>query len=116
MQNNVELAFICDTNYVKPTYITITSAINSKKETSVYKIYVIASNLSEEDKNLLKSLSNQNVTVNIIEKNVIEANKINNKYLQNYSSAILLKLELEKILSSSNKVNETCKLAFFSFS
>lgn len=57
MKNNtVAIAFICDNGYVIPTLTAIQSLVSNKQETTIYKIYVVTSELNESNTNYLRML------------------------------------------------------------
>ena len=49
MSNNISVVYICDEKYVMPTCVSIQSIYENKKD-SVYDIYVIGIDLSQNSK------------------------------------------------------------------
>ena len=54
--DTVAIALICDEKFVLPTAVAIQSLIGSKLPQSAYKVYVVASGVTEEQVQLLESL------------------------------------------------------------
>lgn len=62
----IPVVYITDNNFVMQTAVSITSLIYNRKNTN-YKIYVIGSDLSSNNIEILKTLSTKNVSVEVIE-------------------------------------------------
>ncbi len=69
MNEYISIVLICDDNYIIPTSVAITSMIESKKQESKYRIYIVAASLSEDNENLFKTFAVKNVEINIIKEN-----------------------------------------------
>lgn len=69
MNEYISIVLICDDNYIIPTSVAITSMIDSKKQESKYRIYIVAASLSEDNENLFKTFAVKNVEINIIKEN-----------------------------------------------
>ena len=103
----VSVVFICDDNYVIPTSVAISSMIKNKKDDTYYQVYVIASELKDENIIKLKSLKQEDVNIEIV-----EASRDGLKQLHSFSSdAIcvasidaLLKFYLSELLPEEEKV------------
>ncbi len=94
----IPVCFICDEKYVMPTAVAITSAIMNKNGDTMYEIYVVANNLSNESINILKSMETESARIIIINANIdekFERFKIANFHV---TTSALIKFELPKLL------------------
>ena len=102
--NNINIAYITDSNYIMQTYISILSLKSNKEGNSKYVIYIIGYNCNEKDFEDIVKLNDNSFEIQIVTKNTINIQDIHNEYVKNYSPAIFLKLQLEKILPQCEKV------------
>lgn len=103
----ISLAFICDDSFVMQTATAVTSCTVNKKPDSVYKIFIITSNVSAKNLELLNKLSRKNCHITIIEGNTKKLEGLHNFRQGGYLSATeaaLLKFELPEILPELEKV------------
>jgi len=63
----MNLAFICDENYVLPTIVAIKSLKQNKDLDSAYKIHVLASDITEKSRKLLCSLAEDSIIIDILD-------------------------------------------------
>lgn len=104
----IPIVYITDNNFVMQTAVSITSLIYNRKKTN-YKVYIISSNLSTKNANILKRLSNKNISVEIIEGNL---QKIQNLHVTNEdckkhisaTEAALFKFQLPNIFHQYSKI------------
>ena len=66
MKNKVNLCFLADDNYVMQTVVTINSIFLNKNDDTLYDIYVILNNGSEENIKKIKEMENSSFKINII--------------------------------------------------
>jgi len=59
----INICFICDSGYVKPTAVAIESLKVNRSHDAIYNIFVIGTELSQKDKSLFTSLSCKNFVV-----------------------------------------------------
>ena len=102
MINTIPIALVTDNNYVMPTLVTLESLIKNKNPESIYSIYVIADNITNESKLLLKDLECEKVTINIID----YENSYRNVYNENIyvSNATFIRFDIPKILVNYDKI------------
>lgn len=62
----INICMICDNDYVMPTLVALTSIIRNKNESTSYNIYIIASDLSDNNIALFNSKNSKNININII--------------------------------------------------
>ena len=107
MCKEVPIVFISDNDYVLPTTVAIKSLVLNKKETTSYKIYIIASDISQDNKELFKRFESDMVSVEIIEQNCNEFNHLHT-FDENSicvaSIAALLKFLIPQIIADYEKV------------
>ena len=102
MKNNtVAIAFICDNGYVIPTLTAIHSLMSNKREVTIYKIYVVTSELSESNIKLFEGHIKENIEISVIPANI---DKIKGIHIQEKNShcvateAALLKFYLPELI------------------
>lgn len=104
----IPVVYITDNNFVMQTSVSITSLIYNRKKSN-YKIYIIGSNLTQENINLLNKLSTKNSVIEIIEgdiskiKNLHIFNEDSEKYLSATESA-LFKFQIPHIFKNHSKI------------
>lgn len=94
---NVSIALITDDNYIVPTIVTITSLQINKKETTLYDIYVIGCNLSDENKTTLGKIG-----TNVIDSKILLPEFENSH--PHVSVAALSKFNLPNIFEMLDKI------------
>ena len=99
----INICFICDSGYVKPTAVAMESLKVNRSRDAIYKIFVVETNLSDKDKELLTSLSRKNFLVEIIHFVVPEVLKNVNKSRYVPISA-MTKFYLPKIFKDLDKI------------
>ena len=102
----IPIIFITDNNYVLPTAVAINSLIKNKNEQNIYKIFVLYTDLSEENKNKFLEYNQTNVTVELIRPENSEyllsvKQKRENDYV---SPAVLFKFAIPKMFQNYEKV------------
>ncbi len=65
--NTIPVVFALDDGYAIPTAVAITSLLDNKNNSTFYKIYLLTPELSEKHYKRLKSLENNECSINIIE-------------------------------------------------
>ncbi|MFO7569783.1 MAG: glycosyltransferase, partial [Smithellaceae bacterium] len=99
---DVSVAFICDSTYVLPTGVAVTSLICNRKPDTVCDIYIIASNLTQADIATFRAFTKQDVKIHIIE---ASSEKYRNaEHFGHISTATYLKFELPDLLLDLDKV------------
>lgn len=104
MKDNKEIniVFITDDAYAKPTSVAMTSLLKNTDNNMKYVIYLISKNVSKENEDKFKQIQSENVKVNIIQVNP----KDNEKLIQAHnpvSLAALLKFDIANILKDLDK-------------
>ena len=102
------IVFICDNNYVMPTIVSIYSLLVNKRNNTVYKIYIFADNITDENKNKIKETCNYKR----VEVSIIDFSSDNLHYLhgdskaKNLSASIaaLQKFNIPEYLTNIDKV------------
>ena len=105
-QTQVNIVLITDSRYTTPTMISMLSAIENKCPNSIYNYYIVAENITSQDKNnilKLKSLSPQTVNINIIDQEEPDLPFENMQRFLQYKVG-MHKIFLPKILSNLDKV------------
>lgn len=69
MPSKINICMITDNNYVIPTAVAMTSAIENKNKSSHYHFYLLLNNVSDDNKNKLLELKRNNVSIDFIEVN-----------------------------------------------
>lgn len=108
----INIALICDTNYIMPTAVTIQSIISNVLRRRIYNIFVIAIGIEDANMIIFERLNNekQNVKIKVIKKDFDYINKLyNNKtiYDTSYlvaSTSSLAKFKLASLLPQCQKV------------
>jgi lipopolysaccharide biosynthesis glycosyltransferase len=96
------VAFICDSYYVIPTAVAITSLICNKNPDTYYNIYVIAANLSEMEIEKFYEFKGSNADIHIIKASLKKLEGIP-KFLH-ITSTSCLKFELPNLIPHQDKV------------
>lgn len=65
--NETVICLITDNGYIVPTTVAITSLLESKDKASIYRIFVLTKNLTDENKKILSVFNAENVTVEVVE-------------------------------------------------
>ena len=104
MKNIINLCFICDQNYVKPTMVAIHSLKLNKNKNSKYNIYILVHDVSLEDQKALEKQSTKDIKVQIIKQDTlnIDENKINVE--RHVTTAALIKFYLPEIFYKLDKI------------
>lgn len=105
--NKVDVAFILDDGFVIPTATAITSLLENKDESTYYNIYLVVSDLSQNNIDKFLKYSGEKSSVNII-----ECSSKKYESLHNFDSSqpccasisALLKFELPNLLNHLDKV------------
>lgn len=103
-QEIIHIVFICDENYVMPTSVAILSLVKNKEQNTCYNIYIVTSNLNEQDKLIFTRFNSDLVKIIILE---TELGELENLHIQDKNSycvatpAALLKFCLPNILEIS---------------
>ena len=107
MKKKVNIVFITDDNYVVPTAVAITSVIKNKKPESYYNIYVVTTELSDENIEIFNKFNQKCVEVQVIKASLDKFKGIHKQQKNSVcvaSEAALLKFELPNLLRSFQKV------------
>lgn len=97
----ISIVYICDDNYVIPTCVSIQS-IYENRQKSIYDIYIIGVDLSNENKNLFKRINLSGININLLEfTNKYKDLNTNHVYV---SKAALFKFDIPNILKDLDKV------------
>ena len=110
MQRNetVDICMITDSDYVMPTCVAIQSLILSKSKESYYRIYIIASDLSQQAEGQFKTLATDSAEIHIIqesaEKSFVGFHLYDDKETCVASRAALLKFNIAELLPHLDKV------------
>lgn len=100
--NDVHICLISDNNYVMPTKVLIKSLIVNKKNDTKYYIHILSDNIKNDLQQDLKTLSNKNIIIDILNIENPYSNLRNiNKYVTN---AAFLKFDIPFILNQIDKV------------
>ena len=106
IKQEIPIIFITDNNYVLPTAVAINSLIKNKNESSFYKIFILHSNITEENQANFYKFNQKNVTVELIKPENSEfllsvKQKRENDYV---SPAVLFKFAIPNLFQKYNKV------------
>lgn len=99
----VNVAFICDNGYVMPTIVAIISLIENKSRGTQLGLYILADNLSLENKEVFLSLATKSCRVALIEVDSTPYKGVEKQY-SNVSRASLLKFSIPEIIREVDKV------------
>lgn len=103
---SVNIALITDSRYTPPTMVSMYSAIKNKCDNSTYNFYIIAENITPQDKNAimkLKSLAPQTVNISIISRDAPDLPYENMQRFLQYKVG-MHKIYLPDILKKLDKV------------
>jgi lipopolysaccharide biosynthesis glycosyltransferase len=99
---NVPVAFICDSHYVIPTAVAITSLICNKNPNTYYNIYVITADLSKREIEKFYEFKGSNADIYIIK---VSLEKFKDIHLSgHFTSAVYLKFDLPDLIPNQDKV------------
>lgn len=101
--NEINICFICDEKYAVQTAVAIYSIKKVKDLSTVYNIYILGDELTDNSITLLKNLTDNNFFVNIL---TIDHNEFSNLQIQNIhvSKAALCKFYIARIFSKLDKI------------
>ncbi len=102
--NRIPIVFICDENYAIPTAVAITSLKLSKHKTTQYDVFVIAMGISEDSKNRLLTLGDEDFSVAILEKSMSEKQARIVQVRERVTHAALLKFDLPGLFPDLDKL------------
>lgn len=102
--NAIHIVFITDENYAMPTGVAIYSLIKNKKPETIYKIYVLSNNVSQEMQKRFRSCSANNATVEIITLDKFDVFNDMSQLTEHVSKTALYKFMLPKIFNQLNKI------------
>ena len=105
----INCVLITDDNYITPTVVAIQSIVNNCNKNNKYNLYVICDNVSDINKNLIKTCSYNvgNVNISLIDSNVdflLETDDETKDIYMVANKTALLKFKLAEILKSLDKV------------
>jgi lipopolysaccharide biosynthesis glycosyltransferase len=96
------VAFICDSDYVIPTAVAITSLICNKNQDTYYDIYIIAVGLSEREIEKFYEFKESNTDIHIIKASL---EKFEGLWEKGYiTAATYLKFDLPDLIPSHDKL------------
>lgn len=100
----IQICFICDDGYAMYTNIAVTSIIENKESDTKYDIYIIASNLSEQNIASFKTLAQKDIGISIIQIN--DFNKYDHLYKKGFpvTTTAIFKFDLPSLLPKLDKV------------
>lgn len=102
----VHVVNITDDNYCMPTSVALTSLKINRRKDVVYKVHIVSSNISEENRQRLGSLADENFIIDIreveLDQRFAHLTKADGDL--HVSPAAIIKLFLPKILSDVGKV------------
>lgn len=99
---NVSVAFICDSHYVTPTAVAITSLICNKNPNTYYDIYLIVANLSEMEIEKFNEFKGSNADIHIIKASLKKYERLHkHEYV---TAATYLKFDLPDLIPNQDKV------------
>jgi lipopolysaccharide biosynthesis glycosyltransferase len=98
----VSVAFICDSHYVIPTAVAITSLVCNKKPDTYYDIYIIADDLSDNEIDKFYELRESNVDIFIVKASAEKFKGI--KKFSYITRAACLKFDLPDLIPDKDKV------------
>jgi lipopolysaccharide biosynthesis glycosyltransferase len=99
---NVPVAFICDSHYVIPTAVAITSLIYNKNPTTYYDIYIITADLSEREIEKFYEFKGSNADIHIMK---VSLEKYKGIHVSGHiTSAVYLKFDLPYLIPNQDKV------------
>ncbi|MEE0968642.1 MAG: glycosyltransferase, partial [Clostridia bacterium] len=103
--NTINVCFITDNGYCKPTATAIASLINNKSKNDLLEIYIICDGVSEENKNKLLKLSKDTNKIHIVEAAGLEQykNMFENPNIS-ATTAALYKFLIPNFLANLDKV------------
>ena len=103
LKNTVKIVFTTDENYAIMTAVAIQSAIEHKKDSSVYDINIVGYNLSVATRWCFAAMERVNIKITII--NVDNIDKFNDiKQTRHLNQTALLIFDLPEILADTDKV------------
>lgn len=98
----VSVAFICDSHYVIPTAVAITSLMNNKNPETYYDIYIIAAELSETETNKFFEFRENKVDIHVIKVSLEKLEGICKSFY--VTPAACLKFDLPNLIPHRDKV------------
>lgn len=100
--SKVDVAFICDSHYVLPTVVAITSLIDNKNKSTHYNIYVVAADISNREAEKFREFCAPDIRVYVID---VSLKKFEGIYTYlHISSAAYLKFDLPNLIPELDKV------------
>lgn len=103
----VDIVYILDDKYLIPTCVSVVSALTNKCSSSLYNFHFIANEISDESIALLKKLSNDKVSINVIKTELNELKAIHTFSNKSYcvaTESALLKFKIASYLPKLSKV------------
>ena len=106
-EQSVKFAFICDDKYILPTCVAITSLVRNKHQESLYHIYIIMADMSEESGKIFQELEEPGVKISIIQASALEFEGMDKTSKNSYcvaTKSALLKFKLPLLLPDCDRV------------
>jgi len=98
----IPVAFICDSHYIMPTAVAITSLICNKNPNTYYDIYIIAADLSEREIEKFYEFKGSNADIYIIKASLEKFKGI--RISGHFTSTVYLKFDLPDLIPNQDKV------------
>lgn len=97
------VVFITDNNYVIPTGVAIKSLVNCYKKKDKLQIYIISTDVSDDNKSLFKKFEKNNISINIIDYDLGDLSRFNQTGYY-VTASCLLKFVIPRLLPQYEKI------------
>ena len=100
----IQLCFITDENYVRPTAVAIASLKANKASDSAYEIHIVCRSVAGEGVRLLRSLANDGFSIDIIEDATLPVDESRVSLVRHVSPAAIFKFFIPELLPNLDRV------------
>ncbi|MBP3604427.1 MAG: hypothetical protein J6J79_09815 [Lachnospiraceae bacterium] len=98
----IPIVMISDDNFVMQTCVAITSLCKNKKSTTIYEVFIVMAECSDESANTFKQMEREDCIITLVQASLEKYRDI--KQLAHISIACLLKFDICELISQYDKL------------
>ena len=103
-QSRIPVVFICDENYAMPAAVAITTLKASRKQDTLYDVFVLGVGISQDSRERISSLSSDSFRVTVLERELSADQQRVIQLRERVTTAALLKFDLPLIFRDYDKL------------
>jgi len=105
--NKCSIAFVGDNDYAMPISVALVSLLKNKRNDSDYQIYIVACDMTSENKKIIRNIAMEHFKIEIIsitDKKYIGLHDSNTSRYMNATPAALAKFDLPELIPNEEKI------------